>query len=157
MNGNIYWEYPKVCVNLQTGVRYNYSVWRFLLWQEEKVTHHRKQQCIIHQIRNTTKYVSYKDLKQLMADLKLVYAAPDEAAALEELESFGEKWNGKYPKIYKSWSDRWATLSTYFKYPDEVRKLIYTTNAIEGFNRQFRKVTKSKTVFPSDDSLLKML
>ena len=115
------------------------------------------QQCIIHQIRNTTNYVSYKDLKKLMADLKLVYAAPDEAAALEELESFGEKWNGKYPKIYKSWSDRWPTLSTYFKYPDEVRKLIYTTNAIEGFNRQLRKVTKSKTVFLSDDSLLKML
>ena len=115
------------------------------------------QQCIIHQIRNTTNYVSYKDLKKLMADLKMVYAAPDEAAALEELESFGEKWNNKYPKIYKSWSERWATLSTYFKYPNEVRKLIYTTNAIEGFNRQLRKVTKSKTVFPSDDSLLKML
>ena len=115
------------------------------------------QQCIIHQIRNTTNYVSYKDLKKLMADLKMVYAAPDEAAALEELESFGEKWNSKYPKIYKSWSERWATLSTYFKYPNEVRKLIYTTNAIEGFNRQLRKVTKNKTVFPSDDSLLKML
>lgn len=115
------------------------------------------QQCIIHQIRNTTNYVSYKDLKKLMADLKMVYAAPDEAAALEELESFGEKWNSKYPKIYKSWSERWATLSTYFKYPNEVRKLIYTINAIEGFNRQLRKVTKSKTVFPSDDSLLKML
>ena len=115
------------------------------------------QQCIIHQIRNTTNYVSYKDLKKLMADLKMVYAAPDEAAALEELESFGEKWNSKYPKIYKSWSEHWATLSTYFKYPNEVRKLIYTTNAIEGFNRQLRKVTKSKTVFPSNDSLLKML
>ncbi|WP_172678119.1 IS256 family transposase [Anaerostipes hadrus] len=115
------------------------------------------QQCIIHQIRNTTNYVSYKDLKKLMADLKMVYAAPDEAAALEELESFGKKWNSKYPKIYKSWSERWATLSTYFKYPNEVRKLIYTTNAIEGFNRQLRKVTKSKTVFPSDDSFLKML
>ena len=115
------------------------------------------QQCIIHQIRNTTNYVSYKDLKKLMADLKTVYAAPDEAAALEELESFGEKWNSKYPKIYKSWSEHWATLSTYFKYPNEVRKLIYTTNAIEGFNRQLRKVTKSRTVFPSDDSLLKML
>lgn len=115
------------------------------------------QQCIIHQIRNTTNYVSYKDLKKLMADLKMVYAAPDEAAALEELESFGEKWNSKYPKIYKSWSEHRATLSTYFKYPNEVRKLIYTTNAIEGFNRQLRKVTKSRTVFPSDDSLLKML
>ena len=115
------------------------------------------QQCIIHQIRNTTNYVSYKDLKKLMANLKMVYAAPDEAAALEELESFGEKWNSKYPKIYKSWSERWATLFTYFKYPNEVRKLIYTTNAIEGFNRQLRKVTKSKTFFPSDDSLLKLL
>lgn len=115
------------------------------------------QQCIIHQIRNTTNYVSYKDLKKLMADLKMVYAAPDEAVAMEELESFGEKWNSKYPKIYKSWSEHWATLSTYFKYPNEVRKLIYTTNAIEGFNRQLRKVTKSRTVFPSDDSLLKML
>ena len=115
------------------------------------------QQCIIHQIRNTTNYVSYKDLKKLMADLKMVYAAPDEAAALVELESFGKKLNSKYRKIYKSWSERWATLSTYFKYPNEVRKLIYTTNAIEGFNRQLRKVTKSKTVFPSDDSLLKML
>lgn len=115
------------------------------------------QQCIIHQIRNTTNYVSYKDLKKLMADLKMVYAAPDEAAALQELESFGEKWNSKYPKIYKSWSEHWATLSTYFKYPNEVRKLIYTTSAIEGFNRQLRKVTKSRTVFPSDDSLLKML
>ena len=93
------------------------------------------QQCIIHQIRNTTNYVSYKDLKKLMADLKMVYAAPDEAAALEELESFGEKWNSKYPKIYKSWSERWATLSTYFKYPNEVQKLIYITNAIKGFNR----------------------
>lgn len=115
------------------------------------------QQCIIHQIRNSTKYVSYKDLKKLMADLKLVYAAPDEATALEYLEAFGKKWNDKYPKIYKSWTEHWVTLSTYFKYPEAVRRLIYTTNAIEGFNRQLRKVTKSKTVFPSDDSLLKML
>ncbi len=93
------------------------------------------QQCIIHQIRNTTKFVSYKESKPLMADLKRVYD----------------------PKIAKSWRDNWANLSTYFKYPEAVRRLIYTTNAIEGFNRQLRKVTKSKTVFPSDDSLLKML
>lgn len=92
-----------------------------------------------------------------MADLKAVYAAPTEDIALENLEDFGEKWNSKYPKIYKSLSERWATLATYFKYPEQVRKLIYTTNAIEGFNRQLRKVTKSKTVFPTDDSLLKML
>ena len=115
------------------------------------------QQCIIHQIRNSTKFVSYKDIKKLMADLKLVYAAPTEETALNELELFKDKWDSKYPKIYKSWNDNWATLSTYFKYPEAVRRLIYTTNAIEGFNRQLRKVTKSKTVFPSDDSLLKML
>ena len=115
------------------------------------------QQCIIHQIRNSTKFVSYKDIKKLMSDLKLVYAAPTEETALNELELFRDKWNSKYPKIYKSWYDNWATLSTYFKYPEAVRRLIYTTNAIEGFNRQLRKVTKSKTVFPTDDSLLKML
>ena len=115
------------------------------------------QQCIIHQIRNSKKFVSYKDIKKLMADLKLVYAAPTEETALNELELFKDKWDSKYPKIYKSWHDNWATLSTYFKYPEAVRRLIYTTNAIEGFNRQLRKVTKSKAVFPSDDSLLKML
>ena len=90
-----------------------------------------------------------------MADLKRVYAAPTEEVALAELDSFDEKWSGKYPKIAKSWKDNWANLSTYFKYPEAVRRLIYTTNTIEGFNRQLRKVTKSKTVFPSDDSLLK--
>ena len=115
------------------------------------------QQCIIHQIRNSTKFVSYKDIKKLMSDLKRVYAAPTEETTLNELELFKDKWDSKYPKIYKSWHDNWAALSTYFKYPEAVRRLIYTTNAIEGFNRQLRKVTKSKTVFPSDDSLLKML
>jgi len=115
------------------------------------------QQCIIHQIRNSTKYVSYKDIKALMADLKRVYAAVDEETALYELEVFEEKWGSKYPKIAQSWKANWARLCTYFKYPPEVRTLIYTTNAIEGFNRQLRKVTKSKSVFPTDDSLLKML
>ena len=115
------------------------------------------QQCIIHQIRNTTRFVSYKDIKALMADLKKVYAAIDEQTALSELENFDEKWGTKYPKIAISWRDNWVNLSTYFKYPQEVRTLIYTTNAIEGFNRQLRKVTKNKGVFPTDDSLLKML
>lgn len=115
------------------------------------------QQCIIHQIRNTTRFVSYKDIKSLMADLKKVYAAVDEQTALSELDNFDEKWSGKYPKIAVSWRSNWANLSTYFKYPQEVRTLIYTTNAIEGFNRQLRKVTKNKGVFPTDDSLLKML
>ena len=115
------------------------------------------QQCVIHQIRNTTRFVSYKDIKALMADLKKVYAAIDEQTALAELENFDEKWGNKYPKIAISWRDNWANLSTYFKYPQEVRTLIYTTNAIEGFSRQLRKVTKNKGVFPTDDSLLKML
>lgn len=115
------------------------------------------QQCIIHQIRNSTKFVSYKDIKALMADLKKVYAAVDEQTALYQLDTFDEKWSGKYPKIALSWRANWANLSTYFKYPQEVRTLIYTTNAIENFNRQLRKVTKSKSVFPTDDSLLKML
>ena len=105
------------------------------------------QNCIIHQLRNSSKYVSYKDIKALMADLKAVYAAVN----------FADVWDKKYPKISKSWRDNWANLSTYFKYPQEVRRLIYTTNAIEGFNRQLRKVTKSKAVFPTDDSLFKML
>ena len=115
------------------------------------------QQCIIHQIRNSTKYVSYKDLKSLMKDLKKVYQASSEDIALSELKSFGEIWDKKYPKISESWNNNWTKLSTYFKYPQEIRTLIYTTNTIEGFNRQLRKVTKSKTVFPSDDSLFKML
>ena len=130
------------------------------------------QNCIINQLRNSGKYVSYKDIKELMNDLKAVYTAPDEQSALGALESFGDKWDKKYPKISKSWKDNWPNLSTsrviprkthtgncgeYFKYPQEIRKLIYTTNAIEGFNRQLRKVTKAKSVFPTDDSLFKML
>ena len=92
-----------------------------------------------------------------MADLKAVYAAVDEQAALNALDTFGERWDKKYPKIAQSWRANWANLSTYFKYPQEVRRLIYTTNTMEGFNRQLRKVTKAKSVFPTDDSLLKML
>ena len=92
-----------------------------------------------------------------MADLKKVYQAVDEKTALSALDDFDAKWEKKYPKIGKSWRENWPKLSTFFKYPEEVRKMIYTTNAIEGFNRQLRKVTKSKSVFPTDDSLLKML
>ena len=92
-----------------------------------------------------------------MADLKAIYAAVDEASALAALDAFAEKWDKKYPKIARSWRDNWPNLSTYFKYPQELRRLIYTTNTIEGFNRQLRKVTKSKSVFPTDDSLLKTL
>lgn len=115
------------------------------------------QKCVIHQIRNTTRFVSYKEIKPLMADLKRVYAAVDEQAALNELDRFEELWGKKYPKIGRSWRDNWVGLSTYFKYPGEIRRIIYTTNTIEGFNRQLRKVTKAKPIFPTDDSLLKML
>ena len=115
------------------------------------------QNCIIHQLRNSSKYVSYKDIKELMADLRSVYAAVDEPAALGALDAFSTKWETKYPKISRSWRENWANLSTYFKYPQEVRRLIYTTNSIEGFNRQLRKVTKTRSVFPTDDSLFKML
>ena len=93
------------------------------------------QNCIIHQLRNSSKYVSYKDLKALMADLKAVYAAVDEAAAQDALDVFSERWNKKYPKISQSWRSNWPNLSTCFKCPQEIRRLIYTTNAIEGFNR----------------------
>lgn len=116
-----------------------------------------QQLCIIHQIRNSTKYVSYKDLKPIMADLKTIYQAPSEDDALYHLEEFSEKWSGKYPQIVKSWESNWAELSAYFKYPDEVRRLIYTTNAVEGFHRMLRKYTKTKTSFPSDDALKKSI
>ncbi len=112
-----------------------------------------QQLCVIHQIRNSTKYVSHKDIKPLMADLKLVYGAPSLDEAKYQLEEFREKWSTKYPQI--SWDDNWTELSTYFKYPDEVRRIIYTTNAVEGFHRMLRKFTKNKTVYPSDDSVKK--
>lgn len=115
------------------------------------------QRCVIHQIRNSTKYVSYKDIKKLMVDLKRVYKAPTEETALLELEQFDGIWGKKYPKIAESWRNNWPELSTYFKYPQAVRTLIYTTNTIENFNRQLRKVTKNKSIFPTDDSLFKML
>ena len=115
------------------------------------------QNRIVHQLRNSSKYVSYKDIKELMKDLKAVYGAVDEQSALDALDAFAENWDKKYPKISKSWRENWANLSTYFKFPEEVRRLIYMTNTIEGFNRQLRKVTKSKSVFPTDDSLFKML
>lgn len=115
------------------------------------------QRCIVHQIRYSTKFVSYKDLKPFMNDLKRVYKADTEELANTALDDFEEKWGKKYPSSVASWRNNWPQLSTYFKYPPEIRKLIYTTNAIENFNRQLRKVTKSKTIFPTDDALFKIL
>jgi putative transposase len=114
-----------------------------------------QQLCVIHQIRNSTKYVSYKDLKPLMADLKLVYGAPTLEDAEYHLEELREKWGKKYPQILKSWDANWAELTTYFKYPQEVRTLIYTTNAVEGFHRMLRKFTKTKSIYPTDDAVRK--
>jgi putative transposase len=114
-----------------------------------------QQLCVIHQIRNSTKYVSYKDIKAVIADLKLVYGAPTLDDAEYQLEVFREKWGKKYPQIIKSWEANWTELSTYFKYPQEVRTLIYTTNAVEGFHRMLRKFTKTKTSYPSDEAVKK--
>ena len=115
------------------------------------------QTCVVHQIRNSIKYVASKDQKIFMADLKPVYRADNEAQALTELESLKEKWNKKYPMVISSWENNWPKLSTYFKYPPDIRKLIYTTNTIEGYHRQIRKVTKNKGVFTSDMALLKLI
>lgn len=115
------------------------------------------QKCIIHQIRNSTKFVSYRDIKELMKDLKTVYKASTEKLILSNLDIFEEKWGKKYPMCVNSWRNNWAELATYFKYPEGIRKLIYTTNSIENFNRQLRKVTKNKTIFPNDYALQKSL
>ena len=115
------------------------------------------QRCIVHQIRYTTKFVSYKDIKPFMKDLKLVYQADTEALALSALDDLEENWGKKYPSSVASWRNNWPQLSTYFKYPAEIRKIIYTTNAIENYNRQLRKVTKNKTIFPTDDALFKSI
>lgn len=115
------------------------------------------QKCVIHQIRNSTKFVSYRDIKELMKDLKTVYKASTEKLILSNLDIFEEKWGKKYPMCVNSWRNNWAELATYFKYPEGIRKLIYTTNSIENFNRQLRKVTKNKTIFPNDYALQKSL
>jgi putative transposase len=115
------------------------------------------QRCIIHQIRSSMRYVNYKHMKAFAADLKEIYTAVTEEAALENLMKFKEKWGTKYPSAIKSWEENWDILSTFFAYPSAIRKIIYTTNIIEGLHRQFRKVTKTKAVFPNDDALRKIL
>ena len=115
------------------------------------------QSCIVHQIRNSLKYVASKDQKLFMSELKPVYRADNETIALDELGKLKEKWNKKYPMVIGSWENNWPKLSAYFKYPAGIRKLIYTTNTIEGYHRQIRKVTKNKGVFTSDMALLKLI
>jgi len=115
------------------------------------------QRCIIHQLRASTRYISYKDLKAFVADIKSVYSAINEEVALERLMEAKETWGKKYPTAIKTWEDNWDNLSTFFAFPEYIRKIMYTTNAIESLNSQFRKVTKTKLIFTHDDSLLKML
>ncbi len=115
------------------------------------------QSCVVHQIRNSLKYIASKDQKEFLSELKPVYKAPTRELAEMNLENLGEKWRKKYPVVIKSWEENWHKLSTYFKYTEDIRRIIYTTNTIEGFHRQVRKVTKNKGVFPSDDALLKLV
>ena len=115
------------------------------------------QLCIIHQIRNSIKYIWRKEVKEFTTDLKSIYKAIDEKIALENLAKLEKKWWKSYAYVFKSWRDKWWELSTMFKYPEEIRKLIYTTNTIEWFNRWLRKYTKTKVIFPSDASLEKSL
>jgi len=115
------------------------------------------QSCIVHQIRNSIKYIASKDQKEFIQDLKPVYQAVSKESAEIELEKLAEKWMKKYPVVIESWRRNWDKLSTFFKYPVAIRKLIYTTNAIEGYHRQIRKVTKTKGAFTSDLALLKLV
>jgi transposase-like protein len=115
------------------------------------------QRCIVHQIRNSIKFVSYKHIKALVEDLKEIYKATTLDAAESALDAFSETWDKNYPQISKSWRMHWSELSTYFKYSPEIRRLIYTTNPIENFNRKLKKVTKNRSSFPSEKSLFKLL
>ena len=115
------------------------------------------QTCIVHQIRNSLKYIASKDQREFMKDLKSVYRAFNEETALKNLDILKEKWYSKYSVVIDSWYNNWSNLNTYFEYPHEIRRIIYTTNALEGFNRQLRKYTKVRTVFSTDESLRKSL
>lgn len=115
------------------------------------------QKCIVHQIRASIKYIPHKDKKAFVADLKKIYGAVNEEVATNELIALREKWGSKYPNAVSSWEDNWDDLITFFAFPDFIRKIMYTTNVIESLNSQFRKVTKNKKIFPTDDSLLKIL
>ena len=115
------------------------------------------QLCIVHQIRNSLRYVASKNHKEFMVDLKRVYRADTLAEAESAMDELEQKWADAYPIVIKSWRGKWELLTAYFKYPKQIRKVMYTTNSIEAVHRQFRKLTKTKGGFPNDDSLLKLL
>jgi len=117
----------------------------------------KQQLCIVHQIRNSTKFVPYKDRKAVCADLKKIYGAVNLDDAEYAKEEFRERWNKKYPSILRSWDDNWAELTMFFEFPEQVRHLIYTTNAVEAYHRMVRKFTKAKAIFPTDDSIRKVV
>lgn len=115
------------------------------------------QLCIVHQVRNSLKYVSYKQRKEIATDLKTIYGADTLAQAEDNLLAFAEKWDGEHPQIAKSWHENWGRLTTFFDYPKDIRRVIYTTNTIESLNASLRKVTSTKRTFPNDDAVLKAL
>lgn len=115
------------------------------------------QRCIVHQVRNTLRYVSYKDMKKFAADLKTIYLAPNEQQGYDNMQRTAEKWNDQYPHAMKSWEQNWDVLSPIFKFSSDTRKMIYTTNAIESLNSTYKKLNRQRSVFPSDKALLKAL
>ena len=115
------------------------------------------QRCIVHQVRNTLKYVSYKDMKNFASDLKTIYLAPNEQQGYDNLQRVKERWDEKYPNAMKSWEQNWDILTPIFKFSADVRKVIYTTNAIESLNSTYKKLNRQRTVFPNDKALLKSL
>lgn len=115
------------------------------------------QLCVIHQIRNSLKYVTWKNQRAFMKDLKMVYKANTKELAEHHLDEMEDKWVKQYPIVFKSWRKNWDRLSNYFKYPEPIRKLIYTTNTVEGYHRMVRKVTKSKGAFTSELAALKLI
>ena len=115
------------------------------------------QRCIVHQIRNSLKFVSYKDRKQVIEDLKTIYQATNEEMGLENLTRSIEKWNSKYLLVFKSWKENWETISTFYRFSNELKKIMYTTNVIENLNRQYRKVLKTTGSLPNDEALMKIL
>lgn len=116
-----------------------------------------QQRCIVHMIRNSVRFVSYKELKPFCEDLKTIYTSKNEKAGYEQLQKIKEKWKSKYPTALKSWEENWDAICPFFSYSEPVRKIMYTTNTIESLNRSYRKYTKTKSVFPSDESLMKCL
>ena len=113
-----------------------------------------QQRCIVHMIRNSVKFVSYKDLRVFCNDLKLIYNSKDEKEGYEELQKVKEKWEDKYLSAFKTWEDNWDAICPFFQFSEPIRKIMYTTNTIESLNRQFRKYTKTKSVFPTDMSFI---